>query len=371
MSKRGRRRSKRDLPSGIDPAKLPTRCYWDSSGNGHWYTVYRDESGRQRRKKIAGPKAALSDLHRLMEELEGVKRDTFAFLSDQFHASPQFSRLAPSTKKGYEYCRRVVSSHPTRMGVRLGEAPLSRWSRPMVQRLTDQLTTNNGPSTAAHVLRYLRRLFEWGVNRGHATTNPARGVEAPQERKQRRLPSLEAHNAVLEFARSRGGHLWIAMELAYLLRLRGIEVVTLTDAHSTPEGVLVERRKGSRGNITEWAPRLRTTWEAAEELRREQVERWKLPIPMNPERRWLFLASDGDHLRKSSLDTAWQRMIRAAIKEGVITTGERFSLHDLKRAGVTRTPGTWAEKQQASGHKDDSMREVYDLSLPRVRPTEE
>jgi len=36
------------------------------------------------------------------------------------------------------------------------------------------------------------------------------------------------------------------MELAYLCRLRGIEVVTLTDANELADLVLTNRRKGSR-----------------------------------------------------------------------------------------------------------------------------
>ncbi|MDR5896344.1 hypothetical protein [Larsenimonas suaedae] len=39
------------------------------------------------------------------------------------------------------------------------------------------------------------------------------------------------------------------MELAYLCRLRGIEVITLTDANHLAEGVMTNRCKGSRDNI--------------------------------------------------------------------------------------------------------------------------
>ena len=44
-------------------------------------------------------------------------------------------------------------------------------------------------------------------------------------------------------------------------------------------------------------------------------------------------------------------------------------MHDFKRKGITDTVGTRAEKQQASGHKDESMMDVYDLSLPLVDPS--
>jgi hypothetical protein len=40
----------------------------------------------------------------------------------------------------------------------------------------------------------------------------------------------------------------------------------------------------------------------------------------------------------------------------------------FKRKGITDTAGIRADKQQASGHKDQSMMDVYDLSVPMVDP---
>jgi hypothetical protein len=76
-------------------------------------------------------------------------------------------------------------------------------------------------------------------------------------------------------------------------------------------------------------------------------------------------------LSKSGLDTAWQRFMTLAVKEGVLTAEERFGLHDMKRRGITDTAGTRADKQQASGHKSAAMVDVYDQSLPRVKPAGE
>ncbi|RMT02805.1 Prophage PSPPH06, site-specific recombinase phage integrase protein [Pseudomonas amygdali pv. lachrymans] len=38
----------------------------------------------------------------------------------------------------------------------------------------------------------------------------------------------------------------------------------------------------------------------------------------------------------------------------------------LKRRGITDTAGTRADKQEASGHRDGAMMDVYDLSIPLV-----
>jgi len=58
-----------------------------------------------------------------------------------------------------------------------------------------------------------------------------------------------------------------------------------------------------------------------------------------------------------------------AIEKSVLTEDQRFGMHDFKRKGITDTVGTRADKQQASGHKDEAMMDVYDLSLPLVDPS--
>lgn len=381
MAPRGRRRITKALPANypkhIDPDKLPKGCYWDKSGNGHWYTVRKNAEGKPCRQRIAGPTAKLSELHQVIEKDQGIERDTFRHIAGLFVDSDQFKRLAKSTQADYEYCRGIVVDLLTKSGRKLGDEKLGGWTRPMVQRLVDRLAKERGPSAANHVLRYVRRVFTWAANRGHAAGNPAKGIEAAAERKQRRCPPVEAYTAVLQFARDHGApYLWIVMELAYLLRMRGIEVITLTDAHETPEGVLVERRKGSRGNVTEWTPRLRAAWTAAKTLRDQVRKRRKLPTPMRIEERPLFLERGGDPLRRSTLDSAWQRMIHAAMtatddRPAVITEADRFSLHDLKRAGITRTKGGRQAKLDGGGHRSPQMLDVYDMEIPRVKPTEE
>jgi hypothetical protein len=166
-------------------------------------------------------------------------------------------------------------------------------------------------------------------------------------------------------------YLWYVMEISYLCRLRGIETVTLTDANELSEGVLTNRRKGSRDNIVRWTPRLRSAWEAAKQVRAKVWAKKKMPVPILPEQRRVIVAAHGGALQKSSLDTAWQRLVTQAIEKGVIAPEQRFGLHDFKRRGITDTAGNRADKQEASGHRDASMLDVYDFSLPVVNTPEE
>lgn len=365
------------IPAHIDQSKMPARVYYDPRGRGRWYVHFRDEAGKQKTHKIAGPDATLSELHKAMEERAGIDRRTLRYLADQFHQSAQLRDLAPKTQTDYEYCRATLVDLPTKLEKPLGDIPTAQFSPALVQRMVDKIAADGTPSKANHLLRYLRRLFRWGINRGHCEDNPAQGVEAANERKQRRLPELTTIARLTLFAQERGQltrgekgacapYLWIVMELAYICRLRGIEVITLTDANSTAEGVLTNRRKGSRDNIIKWYPRLSLAWQAAAARRDDLWAERGTPVPMHPESRPLIVAADGAALKKTSLDTAWQRLIKLAIESGAIKPEERFGLHDLKRRGITDTAGNRHDKQEASGHRSAAMMDTYDLSVPVV-----
>ncbi|WP_394001380.1 hypothetical protein ACF3M1_13255 [Luteimonas sp. WGS1318] len=82
----------------------------------------------------------------------------------------------------------------------------------------------------------------------------------------------------------------------------------------------------------------------------------------------VILAEHGEPLKKSGLDSAWQRFIRLAIEKEVITVDQRFGVHDLKLRGGIDTPDTFAEKQQALGLTEQMMK-TYDKSVPEVAPS--
>lgn len=381
---RGRpRKPTRDLPAHIDASKLPAGIYWDAPRQ-RWYVKDPRPAGGSSTKRVAGADAQLSDLHAIVESRQGVDRRTLDWLCGEFAASDQHRALAKATRTDYAYSCGVLCGFRLRTGQRLGELHAARLARPMMQRVIDAIARGDGarptPSKAQHVRRYGSRLWEWAANRGHVpATNPFAGLDAPAERKQRRLPDAPVLTAVIEFARERAGlgagnkgavppYLWAAAEIAYLCRLRGIEVATLTDANAGPTGVLTNRRKGSRDNTVSWSPRLRAAWDALTAYRAERVAAKRRPVPLRAADRALIVAQDGAPIAKSSIDTAWQRLMALAIEEGVITADQRFGLHDLKRRGITDTPGTAAEKQRASGHRSEAMLAVYDHEKPLVDP---
>ncbi|GAB3744998.1 site-specific integrase [Lysobacter olei] len=362
------------IPPHIDQKAIPKGVYWDASGNGRWYMLNPPGSVK-RRIPLGGRGLKLSDLHSLAE---GNKpRGTVQWLCEQYHASPDFAQLAKLTKADYEYSRDVALNLPTATGGTFGRLDPARLRPPHIHRIVDRLRAEGTPTKANKVLRYLRLVFGWGIARGHVTENPAKGVKQAKERQRQRLPTTDAYTRLLTFARDRGArtartagsvapYLWLVMELGYLCRLRGIETITLTEANAEADGILTNRRKRSRDSLVEWTPRLKAVWDAALALRRQT--RGAAPELIRPEDRVIFLASGGEPLSKSGLDTAWQRLVKLAMREGILTAEERFSLHDLKRKGGTDAVGDKGQRQDALG-VSDAMMKVYDKSVPRVKPS--
>lgn len=372
--RRGRKRKHNpSIPAHVYQGSLPTGIYWDGSGNGRWYVR---EDGKAH--VVAQRDARNSHLHRIIEERAGLNTNSLGWLCNLFNTSLKFKSLSARTQKDYLYQAHVTKTFQTKKGP-LGELSVERLTQPVIQRLIESIAEQGFPTKANHLLRYLRRVLNWGLNRGHCTHNPARGVEEATERKQRQVPDPADMTRLIAFARLRGArtphtegsvapYLWIVAELAYLCRLRGIEAITLTDGRATKEGVLTNRGKGSFDSLVRWNPRLRTAWDAAVEYR-SSVTPKERPAQIDASKRFLIVNQSGEPLKKSTLDTAWQRLMLLAIKESMLLPERRFGLHAMKHRGITDTPGTRGDKQLAGGHRSERMLDVYDHSVPVVDAT--
>lgn len=385
---RGRPRSKApaNLPEHIDYSRVPKGIYWDPSGTGRWYVRDRDPDGPGwLTPTVANHRAKLSDLHTIAEQRAGrASKGSLSALMTAFHSSLEFRKRAPATRKDYDWCREVLEHRKLASGMTWGSLLVDRITVPFVQRLVEAIAAGNpdasppapaAPAKANHVLRYLRRLCAWGIRFGYCTTNPATGVKQAEERGRISMPAHDAFGAVLAYARTRGAkkahsegsspsYLAPLMHIAYLCRLRGIEAVTLTEGNATDEGILSNRRKGSRDNITRWTPELRAAWQSAIARRDEILSKDKhrmRPTQIRPEDRPIWISEDAMPLSKGAVDQAWQKLMKAAIKDGIITEEQRFTLHGLKHRGITDS----ADKA-SGGHRTEQMRQHYDHEIPVV-----
>lgn len=360
------------IPAFVDQTKLPVGCYWNRRDK-YWYTL---PDGKYTR--IAGADARMSDLHAVIEQMNGVDHAALDFMLGKFETSKQFTALSARTQEDYRYCRRVLQGFKTRLGIPFADLRRASITPPVVQRLVDKIAETH-PSKANHVARYLSAAYRWAGLRMGVKENPARGVQQAKERRAHRTPDAETMRTLIAFLHKRGSrkartegsvspYLWAVAEIAYRCRMRGIEVRELTDADWTVEGVIVRRHKGSLDNITRWCPELREAWDWLANRRNEIWQRKALAVPLAPDKRTLLVTESGHAVGRSTLNSAWQRAMQQALKAGVLTAETRFGLHATKHRGVTDTPGTRRDKQDAAGHRSPSMTDVYNHALDVYDP---
>ena len=376
MEKRGAKRKYNPrMPKHINQDSLPRRCYWDDSGNGHWYITYSDKSGvkpKPKRKRIAGQGATLAELHKLVEQFHDVNRDTFRFIAMQYFDKSNYETLADETKRGYQICFANMCDFQTKADIALADVPISDWTSPLVQRYID--TMKDKPTKAKHVHSFIRRVFSWGLNRGYCINNPAIGTDLPKRRNKQTLPTQRAYDRLLSYAKHHGTYgqknkgscphyIWAIMEINYLCYLRGVETRNITDEHIKNDVLLAERRKGSGTNKIEFNDRLRAAVNHLLECRGNIWAQRKLQIPFKASERPVVINTQGERLKASAYHSSWQRFITSCIDQGIITPEERFSMHDLKRKGITDTT-----EINAGEHLDERMKGVYDKSIRTVKP---
>jgi integrase len=326
-----------------------------------WY-VFREhfEGGKLGKDiKLCRDSAPISEVWQKYEAIArpGAVRKTLDWLMSQYMGSPQFAQLAPETRRKYAQNAKQIANTPMKSGDPFGMVDAEQITPGAIRRYMDARKNTDGspaPVAANREKAFLSACYSWAVERDMLSKNPCKDVKRNTEQARTRYPTPAEYAQIFALA-EKHPHIQCAMEFAYLCRMRLCEVLDMRQSDITPEGLHIRRRKGSRGNITLWTPRLEAAVKLSRSLPMPQV------IPIDPH---LIRGFSGDKLTESGFQSTWQRIMRAAAEQGM----ERFTFHDLKAGGISDTEG---DKQQASGHKSAAMVHVYDRKLARVKPAGE
>lgn len=271
---------------------------------------------------------------------------TVSNMIDDYFKSPQFiKRLSPTTQGDY----RIYSK---KVRIVFGKMQPQKVKPKHVRAFMDKIGINHPVSANRHH-SFLSVLFGWGVQYGKLDQNPARECRKFREKPRDRYVTDKEYEIVINLARKSGSP-FIApmMEIAYLCRLRAIEVRSLTNDQILPEGIRCERRKGSENEITAWSPRLKAAIEEAQNL-----------YPgVNRSLRAVICGRNGAPVAERAYKTAWKRLMIEALKpENGLK--ERFTFHDLKAKGISD------HNKKFGGHRDKKMQAVYDRVPNLQSPT--
>ena len=259
--------------------------------------------------------------------------------------STQFKRKEKRTKEDELYYRKKILAVFGKMKPEV--------VRPVhIRQFMDKVGEKHPVSANRHH-SYLSYLFGWAYERDLCKMNPAKDVKKFPEISRDRYVEQDEFDFVYNLALN-GGSPYIAhmMKIAYLCRMRPSEARTLTEKHILPEGIFVERGKGSENEITRWSPALKQAVNAARAMHPDA------PVHVD---RPLFHDKHGVMISRSAYKSAWQRVINKAQKEGL---SDRFTFHDLKARGITN------HHQKHGGHKTKKMERVYDRKPGLIDATE-
>ena len=298
---------------------------------------------------LCGADAPRSEVWARYEQVtKGTKTVTIRDLLDEFNGSVQFRKLAPRTQKDYDRYYQIIVQKPMKGGV-FGDVPAGAVTPGAVKRYLDKRADEGAPIAGNKEIGYLSAAYSWAVERDILKSNPCKDVKRNPKNKRQHYVEDADYQRALSLASP--AYLPLFMELAYLCRLRKNEVLTLRWSAVKPEGLLVERGKGSKGSLITWTPRLRGVVDACKALPMDFTPMDYSDIPLIHDRR-------GAPITIGAIDSAWKRLMKKI--------DNPFWIHDLKRKAVSDFEG---DKLKASGHRDPKMLEIYDVKVEEVEAT--
>lgn len=237
----------------------------------------------------------------------------------------------------------------------------------------------------------LSHMLTYGVYKGLIPTNPLYGAMRRDmighgERPRRRLPT----DRELELFKSVSSDLIRCyVDLKELTGMRKGDILTLTEASLTDEGIRCTPRKGMRWDadagervgherLFTWSPELRAAVDRVLTLKRRAPRRRGVvtPLPRRRQSPYLFATRAGasyydtDTARADGFDAIWKRYMAkarvAAAAQGWVL--EHFTEHDIRAKA-----GTDAERAGQKGHKllgnsEATFRRAYDRGVEVVEP---
>ncbi|MEM1111507.1 MAG: tyrosine-type recombinase/integrase [Pseudomonadota bacterium] len=346
---RRRMRANAHLPKGVE-----------KSGN-NW--VYRPYLGVVNGKKTYGKRVRLCSLRAPVRQLfeaydmatgDSANLYTVAWLINAYMNSPHVKSLPAKTQADFEIYQKSLIGQPTNDGRTLGAQKLEHIQSPLIRRFLDRYKDGKHPVAANRRVQFLKAAWNYMAQRDARVPriNPCEKVTLNREVSRDRYVTDEELQRYKSLCSQRS-YMPLAMELAYLCRLRANEVYSIRKNDICEAGLRVYRSKGSRGEITKWTPRLIAAV-------KDSLE-WNAEVDKQPiQSEWLLHDRKGSRYTISNHKSQWARLQKAADAAGI----ERFTFHDLKAKGYTD------QEEQDAGHKSEKMASVYDRRGRLVAPAD-
>lgn len=300
----------------------------------------------------------------------GAKKHSLRWVVSKYQASKAFKDLAIGSQIRAETLGRILDQ-PVRLhsqDTTLGDLNIRLLTRPIVRRLAERRLTDyqskgrKGTVMVNREITFCSSAVGWAqdnIDNLGIIENPFR-IKKFKEVPNKRYVTDQEYEIQKNFAAKYGEeYLPIVFEITYLVASRGIETLDIKLSDIDPDretgGIYINRRKGSKSNVIEWSDRLFAAYQVAMRSHKKH----KISAINAP----LIVGSHGKQLKKSSLDTAMQRLKKLMASEEHDLGHVYWSLHKLKSKGISD-----ASDDRIAGHKSESMRNRYKTNLERHKP---
>jgi len=292
--------------------------------------------------------APISEVWAQYEKHKKNRVKNLRWLLTEYSKSPAFTKNAKATKTLQTSQIEHLCAYKMKSGKPFGEAEIKKITPGAIRKYLDAREAENAPVAGNREKSLISAAWNWALERDKTKLhNPCTVVKRNKETPRDRYVTEEEYNTAYQLAETTP-YLRPAMEMAYLCRMRRIEILTATRAQILDEGFDTKRVKGSRDAITSWTPRL------------VSAVNYKAG-PVNS----LFIVhtKTGQQVGKEAFKSAWTRLKKKMVTAGI----EPFNFHDLKSRGCSDYKGE--NKLDATGHKDPKMLTVYDRKKLVVEAT--
>ena len=315
--------------------KLPKYVYVN---RGRFVFIDRIDGVQQKAVILGKTDMSIPEVWSSYENITVRTNNTLQYIVDKYTASREFDELKSKYHIQQAFNRILTSPVGSRT---FGQIPFQSITTGTIRKYLDYRNNKSGNREVA----YLSSAWSWCYERDIVTIhNPCKGVRRIKEESRKRYITDFEYKAIYD---NSSKYLQVAMELAYLCRMRVSEALDTRFKDVEPDGLNTRRVKGSNDALTLWTPRLKSVVEMGLE--------GSLKVPDMP----IVNNNKGSPVTYSALRSAWVRAIK---KSGV----KGCTFHDLKAKGVSDFEG---DKKSASGHKTEAMVAIYDRKRKEVEST--
>lgn len=258
---------------------------------------------------------------------QGTLKWVWEKFTDEDTPAPRWKRLTDGTRADYRMAWKQIEKS-------FGKMQISHIDSPMVARYV-QIERAKTPKRANTEKSLLSILFGYGITLGVCSVNATIGVEPHQLESRTSSPSGEVLAKFLEWLARQTPQkriIGMAAEYASLAGNRKCEFLPLTWPQIDRDaGVIRTIRAKQRGKKREQIVEVVTIGQELDALllRLESLR---------PDRDCLYVFPTRDNNQYSAMGfkTIWQRCVKSAIENGVLTKETRFTFHDLRAYYATK-----------------------------------